>query len=240
MERDDPTEELVVDITAEVPEVEDPGENNGPPLMWFGVAALLLAGAIGLIFALGRNRDDVAATSTSISVSVTSSADSSPDDTPPIGDPGASATDEFDSTADTSPPDEGSDEASSTENPTTTAADPDSSSQTSPVPTSAGSDSTSILDIPAGPLILGAATLTVSSDDFEILLATSVCTTIEWSFAGEGQAASYSGEEVCFNEHLLSPRPEHPLVPSTDYEVTASFAADGEMQVVAFSVTTTP
>lgn len=227
----------MVDITEEVPEVEDHGENNGPPLMWFGLAALLLAGAIGLIFALGRNRDDVASTDTSISASVTSAADVSPDDTPPIGDPGASATDESDSTADTSPPDEGSEEASSTEDPTTTTADPE---ETSTEPTNAADGATSILDIPPGPLVAGVPTLTVSSDDFEILLTTSACTTIEWSFAGEGQAASYSSEEACFDEHLLSPRPEHPLLPSTDYEVTASFAADGERQVVTFSVTTGP
>jgi hypothetical protein len=253
----DPTErldEVVVDPTDELPlaseslgategrrrfgnrkPLDDKGgyENNGSPLVWLAIAAVLLLGAVAVIVAVGQ-RDNDGAADGDVDGDVTGdtnigddlSDEAGPPETPLVGDPSASATDDFnvtttDGPADTSPPDEAADDE-----PVTT------------IPESDAPTSTSSAAIAAGELIIGDAVITVTANDFEIALSTSSCTTIEWSFAGEGQSNAYDSGADCFDQHLLSPRPEDPLLPGTSYEVTASFVADGVRQVAAFTVVT--
>lgn len=234
----EPTEELDA-ITGEIPlapelrgdlPMESERENNGPPLMWLGVAVVLLVGAVAAIVWIGQNRDEAVADDAAVQSSladeiggVTTAV------TPPVGDPAAGAAgDGGGTTADTSPPDEG-------------AATTDTSAvETSSSETTVDDAATTSTAAPAGPAVFvdGLPEITTTTDDFEIAVSTLVCTTIEWSFTGEGQSASYSSEQLCFDDHLLSPRPEHPLLPGTTYQVTAIFSAEGTDQVLVLEVLT--
>lgn len=238
----EPTEELDA-ITDEIPlapellgdmPMESERENNGRPLMWFGVAAVLLIGAVAAIVWIGQNRDDA---TDSVDNTIVEDVDgSSTEVTPPIGDPAAGAAgDVSGNTADTSPPDEG---AASTETSTPETSTPEADgSETTSSATTAEDPATDSTAIP-GIFIDGVPQVTTTGDDFEIAVSTLVCTTIEWSFTGEGQSAGYTSEQLCFDDHLLSPRPEHPLLPGTTYQVTAIFSAEGTDQVLVLDVTT--
>jgi hypothetical protein len=199
-------------------------ENNGSPLIWAAVAGVLLVASVLVIVANGRGgNDDGEADEGSGDESAASIADQGPAGTPVIGDPAASATGDGSTIApDTSPPDE------ATVEPETTTSVPVADGPTDGTGTGTGT----------GVLVVGAPEITVSSDDFEIAVSTSACTTIEWTFAGDGQANAYDSGQDCYVDHVLSPRPEDPLQPATTYEVTASFVADGVREVVAFTVTT--
>ncbi len=239
----EPTEELDA-ITDEIPlapellgdgPMESERENNGPPLMWLAVAAVLLLGAVAAIVWIGQNRDDTAESAESTIAG--DLAGSTTEITPPIGDPAAGAAgDVSGTTADTSPPDEG---AASTESlpPETSASDTASGSTDTTTADSTADSATGSTEI-LGVFIDGTPQVTTTSDDFEIAVSTLVCTTIEWSFAGDGQSANYTSEQLCFDDHLLSPRPEHPLLPGTTYQVTAIFSAEGTDQVLVLDVTT--
>lgn len=89
-----------------------------------------------------------------------------------------------------------------------------------------------------GPIIAGQAAIVVTANDFEIALSTPACATVDWSFVGDGQSQTYAGTTECLVDHVLSPQSEHPLLPDTSYEVTASFTADGVTAVESFTIQT--